>query len=265
MSQRSFDLRAVYLWLYIASLLMGRNAFSEITIDPTPITRALAKYQYHEEKFAKDLGIKMLGFIISQNDPHKSVALIKLLDGGKVIGVKPGDFLVIYEKYNVLAIENSLLILLQQDSNQTIAAFADGFAAPVREKVAPVVVVPKASYSGSFREDGFERKDDQLTMSEAYRGQILNDISKIIMQMSTEPMLDKEGNMIGFMLDQIEPNSVFEKGGLQNGDVVRSINNIELENAQNTIKLLQSLKGQTEIRAVILRGGQEFPVTLNIK
>ncbi|HEY3487842.1 MAG TPA: type II secretion system protein N [Gammaproteobacteria bacterium] len=61
----------------------------------------------------------------------------------------------------------------------------------------------------------------------------------------------------GYRLNLIQENPMFQKLGLQSGDVVTSVNDIPLDKPENGIRALRKLMKAREVRLTILRNGQE--------
>jgi general secretion pathway protein C len=90
-----------------------------------------------------------------------------------------------------------------------------------------------------------------MTLSKKTVNENLNDLKSIMNQAVVRPFLN-EGVQEGFIISNIAPNSLYEKMGLQNGDIIIDINNNPIQSADNllqTVNLMQS-------------GGS---VTLNVK
>jgi general secretion pathway protein C len=90
-----------------------------------------------------------------------------------------------------------------------------------------------------------------MTLSKKTVNENLNDLKSIMNQAVVRPSLN-EGVQEGLIISNIAPNSLYEKMGLQNGDIIIDINNKPIQSADNllqTVNLMQS-------------GGS---VTLNVK
>ena len=214
--------------------------------------------------YASELGLSMLGSIISQK--KNNVVLIKVRESGKVIACRAGS--VIDKMYLVKEILADYTLLHKIGPSQAVVlkVYKDGFTgrsgsyATVQAQARPAAVI-----SDSYREEGFEREGGEIQLTGAYRQtKILGELPKILMQASAEPVV-RSGRIRGFLLDQIERGSIFEKSGLQDGDMVKSINGIPLNDVTATIKMLHALKNAREIEFVLERGGQDIPVRIHIK
>ena len=81
------------------------------------------------------------------------------------------------------------------------------------------------------------------------------------MQASSEPVV-VNGEITGFRIFQFDQNSIFHKLGLQDGDIVREINGIPLNNVARTIQFLNGLREENNVKVDIMRNGA--PVTLEL-
>jgi general secretion pathway protein C len=71
----------------------------------------------------------------------------------------------------------------------------------------------------------------------------------------------KDGASIGLRLFAIRPGSLFEKIGLKNGDILKSINGSSLADITQAIKLFEKLKEEKRIGLVLERNREEQSLT----
>ena len=74
-----------------------------------------------------------------------------------------------------------------------------------------------------------------------------------------------DGVLKGWKLDRIRKNSVYEKAGVQNGDVVEEINGIMLSDAAQAVKTLNGLRNESEIEIRLNRSGKPMNVIFRVK
>lgn len=119
--------------------------------------------------------------------------------------------------------------------------------------------------TGKYSEEGFERDGTNITMSADFRQKLLTtDFTKVLQDAKAEPVYEG-GELNGFRLIRIRPDSVYEKGGLQNDDVVKEINGVSLVDTAQAIKLLNSLRGTSDISIGLNRGGKTVNVNIQVK
>ena len=101
-------------------------------------------------------------------------------------------------------------------------------------------------------------------MTSEYKKNLLRTIPKILMQAAVEPY-NQKGETIGFLIDLIDKDSIFYKIGLENEDIITSINGVQLRNAASAIKLLQSLRNFNDLDVELIRRGQPLKLNLKVK
>ena len=106
------------------------------------------------------------------------------------------------------------------------------------------------------------RSPNTVKVTSEYKNHMIKEkLDSVLMQAATVPFVEN-GQLRGFTLWDIEPESVFEKFGLKDGDTVTSINDNEIRDLTSTLQLLTSLKGESKASFKFLRNGAEQ--TLNI-
>lgn len=114
----------------------------------------------------------------------------------------------------------------------------------------------------SYSEVGFERTGSTTEVTKPWVENILkNKLSSTLQDARAIPNL-VNGQIKGFVITQITPDSVYSKLGLQDEDIVSSINGIELNDAARAIQTLNSLRNETHIEMRVTRNGQ--PITFNV-
>lgn len=71
----------------------------------------------------------------------------------------------------------------------------------------------------------------------------------------------QNGQQQGVMVDPGANPVVFERSGLQPGDIITSVNGIKLDNARSVIRGMSSLRGTAHL--VVLRQGKQVPLTVD--
>ena len=71
----------------------------------------------------------------------------------------------------------------------------------------------------------------------------------------------QDGTAQGFRLFAIKVDSIFDRMGLKNGDVVQRINGVELTDPATSLSLLQDLRGSSRVQVDVVRNHQ--PTTLS--
>lgn len=117
----------------------------------------------------------------------------------------------------------------------------------------------------AYSENGFERIGNTTNVTKQWVNDILsNKLSSVLEQARAVPYL-VGGQVKGFTVTQIVSDSVYSKLGLKNGDVVSSINGIELNDAARAIQTLNSLRSESKIDLGIIRDGQPVSLKVNVQ
>jgi type II secretion system protein C len=115
----------------------------------------------------------------------------------------------------------------------------------------------------TYKEDGFERKGHAIEMSSEYKNRLLSvDFANVLQDAKASPNM-VEGALRGWKMDRIRKSSIYEKAGVQNGDIIEEINGVILTDAGQAIKTLKSLRDESDIELRVNRGGK--PITINFK
>jgi general secretion pathway protein C len=221
------------------------------------------------EVVKSDLPVKLVGTIYG-GDPFSGIALVENTTKRTINSFMIADSLakdaVIKEihKERIIIDNNGRLEFIEVDQQQLTRSKRRKKAAPAAANagVAPLATDPPPS---SYKEEGFERKDREMSMTQAYRNKLLStDFTKVLQDAKASPNI-VDGELKGFVLTRVRKDSIYEKAGLQNDDIVEEINGIPLTDTSQAIKLLQSLRNESEIELRINRGGSPQKFLLNIR
>jgi len=89
----------------------------------------------------------------------------------------------------------------------------------------------------------------------------VENLNDLFTQVRAVPYADGNGATQGFRLFSIKPQSLIERLGLKNGDIVQRVNGVEISDPSTAFSLLQDLQGHSQVRVDVLRNRQ--PVTLS--
>jgi general secretion pathway protein C len=71
----------------------------------------------------------------------------------------------------------------------------------------------------------------------------------------------RDGQGVGLKLFNIQPDSMYAKAGLRNGDVVMSLNGMPLSPAQKALETYEKVKTAPKIDAEVERDGKRLHLT----
>jgi len=216
-----------------------------------------------------DLPISLTGTIYG-GDPLSGIALVENTTKKTINSFMVGDSLL--KDVTLKEIHKQKIIIDNNGRTEFVELVQEKLSRSRRQKkqavastsdsVAPIATEPPPP---SFKEEGFERKDRDMTMSQSYRSKLLTaDFTKVLQDAKASPNM-VDGELKGFVMTRIRKDSIYEKAGLQNDDIVTEVNGVPLTDTAQSIRLLQSLRGESEIEIRIVRGGSPLKFNLNVK
>ncbi len=103
---------------------------------------------------------------------------------------------------------------------------------------------------------GISNEGDDFVVDEAELDKGLENLPMLLTQARAVPYF-KDGRSIGLRLFAIKTGSLYEKIGLKNGDILKSINGNGLGDISQAMKLFEQLKQERSISLVLERDKQE--------
>jgi len=89
-------------------------------------------------------------------------------------------------------------------------------------------------------------------------------INQLLTQARALPYAEN-GKTVGFRISEIVPGSLYEKIGLQNGDVIQKINSQDVDDPGKFFQMYQSLKEERNISIDLMRGGQRQTLNYEVR
>lgn len=181
------------------------------------------------------MALKLVGTYVSPR-PRESYAIIEHTQRGEqdVFGVQDS----IFDDARLLSVGVDK-VLIERDGEQKELTLNEGSAD-----------------SGAGGADGGSR----VVVAESDVDEALSNLPVLLTQVRAVPYF-KNGQAVGLRLFAIKSGSLFEKIGLQNGDVLQSINGNQLGDFSQALKLFERLKAERSLKVVLERN--RAPMTFN--
>ncbi len=80
-------------------------------------------------------------------------------------------------------------------------------------------------------------------------------MGKMLAQVRIRPYFSS-GKADGFMISRIKPGSIFQKMGMQNGDIIQGVDNQPIKSPDEMLKLYNKMKSGSAISLNIKRKGR---------
>ena len=253
-------------------LIVGRNVFnSEGKLGDSIDGAGPKSGQRNSDKLVRsDLPLKLTG-VISAGDPFNGLAMLENTEKKKTSSYMAGD--TVQDGVELMEIYDDRVILQRNGGREYIEITKFEMPAPRRKGQNK----PSGGQLGldriasrpppeAYHEDGFERKGATIKLTEEFKRNLLSpdQLTKVLQDAKAEPNM-VGGELKGFKLTRIRENSVYEKAGFQNGDIVEEINGIPLRDAGGAIKLLNQLRGEKDIEVRLNRNGSVTTMGIQIQ
>lgn len=111
---------------------------------------------------------------------------------------------------------------------------------------------------------GTAPSSDNRTVSRSMLDEELGDFSKLLSQARVVPNFEG-GKADGFIIQSIAPGSLYEKVGLQNGDIIRKVNGNMINGPQQAMAMLKDLQSAAHVTVEIKRAGSVQELNYNIQ
>jgi general secretion pathway protein C len=181
-----------------------------------------------EARGSQDLDWKLVG-TATGNDPRKSYAIMEYLPAGSQGSCREGD------RLGDIVIKKILpgRIVIDRGRGDEVLSMDSGTRAT---GPAPSPPVPRLD----------RREVDPM----------LPDFMQLMREIRVRPHLEA-GRPGGFLIYNIDPDSIFARAGLENGDVIVSVNGISTATTQRATELYDALKKGGAVGLEVKRGGSK--------
>jgi len=197
---------------------------------------------------ATKLPLRLLGTAASSNEA-RSRAAVEDEKSRKHLVLAVGDRLTEagLNRVKVSAIERTRIILDNAGKPEELALHEDD---PNVQRP-----TPKRNPRQARRQTPADRQtlNDRL---KAIGGDDGQGLSKILSSARIVPFYDDTGEMQGMKVDAIKSDSVFEKVGLQNGDIITEVNGIVIDRLEATSAIFDEFATADEISVAARRGSE---------
>jgi len=188
--------------------------------------------------------LQLVGLVLA-GAPDRSVAIFRA--DGRSRSASPGESAF---GGTVVAVNRAGATLEFEGRRIELALTAGPAAGPGTEPSSGLAGVAAAAAPGT---QTLSRKEVERRLS--------GEIPRILAETTVVPVME-EGRVTGLAVTRMPEGTLLGEAGLRPGDVLRRINDVEIDGMATLIGLWPRLQGATELRAEILRNGQ--PVALSV-
>lgn len=228
--------------------ILDRNLFGAQLAGEVQVAAA-AEPDPEDELEATKLPLRLLGTAAAR-DAAVSRAAIQDEQKRKHLVVAVGDELEGHPRVRVRDIQRTRVVLDNRGKLEELALHEDD----------PRPIVKRARPRQSARQARRRPRGEQESLTDRLAkisGEDGQGISRILSSARIVPEYDRaSGEMVGMKVDAIKADSLFEKAGLTNGDVITEVNGIVIDRLDATSRIFDELSKADEINIAAERGGQ---------
>jgi len=233
------------------SVIEQRNIFDNENVIPEPFDQGMLDCWSQARPSTQRLNL--LGTIV-MNDESLSVALVENQSSAQKLAVKK-DELFFDNKFQAMKIDRKRFCF-QVKATQEF----EYIQIPEEGQMMTAGLAPSGGASQGISVSG----ENRYQIRQSFLDEQLADLSNVLQTAKAVPAIEG-GKMKGFLIQTIEPDSVFASLGLGAGDVLTQVNGISLDNAGKGLEAFTALKGSKKIELTVTRGGQEQVISYEVK
>jgi len=240
------------------SIITGKNIFNPGSLPPAKETSS-ASQEDMSGAVPSTLNLELLGTIIT-SIPSDNMAVIVASGNKEQKLYKVSDDVAPNAK--IIRIDRFAVFIDKGGRIETLVLKMDeGF--PSQRKSASSSSATSGNTGGGEGLRGVGA--NQWVMGREFLKDQLNNMSALMTQVRAVPNMGKDGNIDGFKLFQIQKGSLYEKIGLQNQDVLKSINGQVLDSPEKGLELFNALKSETSFSLDIERNNSVKSLKIDVQ
>jgi len=200
-------------------------------------------------------GAELVGTMVSSNQKDSLATVVLSAKGDtKFVLLSEGDSL---GEATVISIESKRVVFMQGGQEKVLNLLGETKNSPL---VATTTNPPSAA--------GTNPTDSQIQQVGPYKYEVdkavISDFMKNMASASSGARIMPDANG-GFKVSFVRSFSVFYKLGIRSGDVISSVNNIQLDSIDQTFALYTKLKDANHLTLSVNRGGQTINMDYSIR
>lgn len=207
------------------------------------------------------LNLKLWGVAIDQVHPKRSHAIIEDLKAHKQDVHRVGE--VVPGGATVKEIDWTK-VTLERDGQMEILELASA-AAPGAPAASGLHAPAAPAAGGGPTGEGIQKiSDTEYTIERTEVDSALENMNQLFTQIRAVPHFEG-GQSVGFRLFAIRQDSLFDKIGLKNGDIISKINGQEMTDPARAIAMFQELRSERNITVEVTRNKEPLSLSYSLR
>jgi hypothetical protein len=223
--------------------------------------KVLADKKCEEAEQASQLPIKLVNTIVLQ-DTIKSLASVQVRGDRDLQEVRIGD--QISNMAQIFKITRLEILVKNLESGMCESIASENKS---KERGSPISVLsPSASrdYKINKKISGIDNVGNKFTISKVLLDEKLKDIAGVLTQARAVKIQNPDGSL-AFKMTELDPSGIFPYLGIQDGDIITSINGKPIYDMNEVMLLFGRIKGLDKLSLGIKRDGTDSNQDYSIK
>lgn len=249
----------------LSSLRPDRSAYGSITarnmvsqnIEIPPELRADESGTGNEQQvpILSQLPLTLIGTIVHGN-PLRSIGTIELKSQNSIQPFIAGD--EIEGMARIEKIERKMVIFTNlSNGRREYIEIPSDFKINFKSSSNSAVTSPQSSE--------YQVSETQFALKRSDVLKYTADMGSLLQQARAVPNRDpRTGEIDGFRIMNIKPDSIFTKLGVKQNDVISGVNGEPVTTPQKAMELYQKLRTESKIEVTVKRGGQDVRLEFNV-
>jgi general secretion pathway protein C len=242
--------------------IVDRNLFNSDGIIPPPFGGSEDVIDDDSMPVKSDLPIQVIGTIVHAN-PYRSIASLALQGEEAPAALKVGGAL--RDLAEILAVFRRRVIFrnLKNQKLEYIEIPEDPEITQRKSKIQ----APKFQNLGI--EPAIKQAGNNFSVSRADVKNQLNNYTSLLKTARAVPYTDPAtGELVGFKVTNLQPGSLFQKLGIQPGDVIKGVNGEPINSVNRALEVFANLKGNIDdldnVNIGVERNGSDQSLNYNV-
>lgn len=229
--------------------------------DASPTKKIVADAKCEKPQQKSNLPIKLVNTIVLQ-DSVKSLASVQVRGGRDVKEVREGD--QIDNMAKIFKIDRLELLVRNLESGVCESISSDKLNQGRPSPIAVMTPGQKRNFLANRQMPGIENKGNRFSIQKTLLDEKLKDIGNILTQARAVKIQNPDGSM-SFKMTEMDPEGIFPYLGLQEGDIITSINGKPIFDLNEVMSLFGRIKNIENLQLGIKREGSESVQDYQIK
>ncbi len=223
--------------------------------------KVLADKKCDEAEQSSNLPIKLVNTIVLQ-DMVKSIASVQVRGDRELQEVRVGDQISnIAQIFKITRLE---ILVKNLENGMCESIISDN---KTKEQGSPISVMSPAQsrdYKANKKLSGIDNVGNKFTISKVLLDEKLKDIAGVLTQARAVKIQNPDGSL-AFKMTELDPSGIFPYLGIQDGDIITSINGKPIYDMNEVMLLFGRIKGLDQLSLGIKRDGSEANQDYSIK